>query len=202
MKMRKQTNNKAIFSPFLLSSSRCAVPTRYASTFQCRRVTLPPAECLSFCFIFLSILFRTGFCCRCLILESQRKKEMRLLTHNFLCCIQCQSFPLQLQATEVEVLECEFNAEFIRTMLARMDYGYLLGAFNALRAQKHTQLEKLSALPETIEDIDLADESEDLRALQYAIQCIAVREGKLRCPQCEREYPIREFIPDMIIAGQ
>ncbi|AAZ12546.1 hypothetical protein, conserved [Trypanosoma brucei gambiense DAL972] len=125
---------------------------------------------------------------------------MRLLTHNFLCCIQCQSFPLQLQATELEVLASEYNPEFIRTMLARMDYTYLVEAFNSLRSQKQDQVDAGNVLPEKLEDVDLSDDSRDLKAVHYAIQDVAIREGALRCPQCKREYPIREFIPDMIAA--
>ncbi|EAN94024.1 hypothetical protein C3747_10g1268c [Trypanosoma cruzi] len=127
---------------------------------------------------------------------------MRLLTHNFLCCIECQSFPLQLRDVEVEVLPSEFNPAFIRLMLARMDYGFILAAFNAMKDGQQDLLESASHLPKSLEDVDLSDQSEDLKAIHHVVQEMAVRNGRLVCQQCQREYPIRDFIPDMVIEGK
>ncbi|KAH8612939.1 putative Trm like protein [Trypanosoma vivax] len=124
---------------------------------------------------------------------------MRLLTHNFLCCLACQSFPLCVQADELEVLSLEFNADFVRVMLARMDYEFLTNAFEGLRGKLEEMGGTVKSLPEKLEQVDLSDDSEDLRAIHYAIQEVAVRQGALVCSQCKREYAIREFIPDMVL---
>ncbi|KEG05824.1 multifunctional methyltransferase subunit TRM112 [Trypanosoma grayi] len=127
---------------------------------------------------------------------------MRLLTHNFLCCLECQSFPLRVRGEEVEVLPCGFDAEFLRLMLARMDYTFAVDAFNALREQQPQLLGAAQALPATLAEVDLSDDSADLRAVHHAVQEVAVRGGGLVCGQCGREYPIRDFIPDMVLEGK
>ncbi|ORC84846.1 multifunctional methyltransferase subunit TRM112 [Trypanosoma theileri] len=127
---------------------------------------------------------------------------MRLVTHNFLCCLECQGFPLELHDVQMEILPCEFDSTFVRLMLARMDYTFLLEAFNALKTQQEQLLETANPLPERLEDVDLSDDSEDLKAIHYVIQEVAVRQGRLVCSQCKREYPIRDFIPDMVLDGK
>ncbi|RNF18887.1 multifunctional methyltransferase subunit TRM112 [Trypanosoma conorhini] len=127
---------------------------------------------------------------------------MRLLTHNFLCCLECQSFPLQLRDVEAEVQPCEFDSAFIRLMLARMDYGFIVEAFNAVKEQQQHLLGSARRPPETLEDVDLSEQSEDLKAIHHIVQEVAVRQGRLVCPQCQREYPIRDFIPDMVLEGK
>ncbi|KAG8339287.1 hypothetical protein TRVL_09886 [Trypanosoma vivax] len=126
---------------------------------------------------------------------------MRLLTHNFLYCLACQSFPLCVQADKLEVLSWEFNADFVRVMLARLDYEFITNAFEGLRGKLEEMGGTVKSLPEKLEQVDLSDDSEDLRAIHYAIQEVPVRLGALVFSQCKREYAIREFIPDMVLQG-
>ena len=53
---------------------------------------------------------------------------MRLLVHNMMCCLKCDSFPLKIEATEVENEEQDENKEFVLNMLQRVDYEALKGA--------------------------------------------------------------------------
>ena len=54
---------------------------------------------------------------------------MRLFTHNFLQChvkgCTSDNFPLALTDAEVQVCESEFNAEFMRNYLVKLDYPAL-----------------------------------------------------------------------------
>jgi len=50
---------------------------------------------------------------------------MRILVHNMMCCLKCDSFPLKIEATEVENEEQDENNEFIKNMLPRIDYDAL-----------------------------------------------------------------------------
>ena len=44
---------------------------------------------------------------------------MRLLVHNFLCCIKCDSYPLEIKATKKKKETKEFNKEFIENYLKK-----------------------------------------------------------------------------------
>lgn len=61
---------------------------------------------------------------------------MRLFTHNFLQCHvkNCSSdnFPLAISEAEVQVCESEFNADFMRNYLVKLDYEALLGAVQSV----------------------------------------------------------------------
>jgi hypothetical protein len=63
--------------------------------------------------------------------------EMKLLTHNMLQCNKkgCTSnnYPLALHAEEVAREESEFRPEFIKHMLAKLDYSALAFAAKAVR---------------------------------------------------------------------
>jgi multifunctional methyltransferase subunit TRM112 len=54
---------------------------------------------------------------------------MRLFTHNFLQCHvrNCtkDNFPLALTDAEMEVREAEYNEEFMRNYLSKLDYPAL-----------------------------------------------------------------------------
>lgn len=123
---------------------------------------------------------------------------MRLLTHNLLCCLKCQSYPLTVEATDVAPAEAPFDADFVKRMLNRLCYSYLAEAFNDLRS-KHIGLSGTNPLPLTIEEVDLSDNSAVLRDIHFAMNAVAIRNGNLRCPKCETCYQIVEYIPNMLV---
>lgn len=146
---------------------------------------------------------------------------MRLLTQNFLACLKCESYPLRVTATELTEVSVERSDDFTRRMLARVDYGYLLQGYQDLRAAAATaaavegqegdsEASEAAAsaaaicahakdLPATVEDVDLSDDSEDLKRIHYAINELAVRNGALTCESCGVKYNIREFIPNFVL---
>nr|CAJ2467148.1 unnamed protein product [Leishmania braziliensis] len=137
---------------------------------------------------------------------------MRLLTHNFLACLQCDTYPLLVSAAEMEEIPVEYDAEFTRRMLARIDYPSLRTTFHTLReAHKSVRgpsydedpdaTETAAActeLPETMEGADLSDDSAFLRMVHYAMNIVAVRNGTLECPACKTTFAIRDFIPNFV----
>ncbi|KAG5507412.1 hypothetical protein JIQ42_07708 [Leishmania sp. Namibia] len=141
---------------------------------------------------------------------------MRLLTHNFLACLQCDTHPLLISAAEMEEIAVAYDAEFTRRMLARVDYPSLRTTFNALR-EAHASVrgpfedenadgvEAAAAsaeLPETMEGADLSDDSAFLRMAHYAMNVVAVRNGTLECPACQTTFAIHDFIPNFVQEAQ
>lgn len=125
---------------------------------------------------------------------------MRLLTHNLLCCLKCQTFPLQIESTTVAPADAAFDADFTKRMLARIHYQYLYDAFEQLHAQQKHTLAHASSIPASVEEIDLNDpDSDSLKAVHYAMCAVAVMEGSLVCGACSTRFPISGGIPNMMI---
>ncbi|KPI87639.1 hypothetical protein ABL78_3296 [Leptomonas seymouri] len=127
---------------------------------------------------------------------------MRLLTHNFLACLRCDSYPLLITATEAEEIPVEYDAEFTRRMLARVDYPSLRATFHKLRETHDLVRGHSEELPEVLEGADLADDSAFLKCAHYALNVIAVKNGVLQCPGCKTAYAVTEFIPNFVQDGR
>jgi multifunctional methyltransferase subunit TRM112 len=123
---------------------------------------------------------------------------MRLLTHNFLACLKCDTYPLLISATEVEEIPVEYDAEFTRRMLARIDYPSLQTTFHKLREDHASVLGHSTELPETMDGADLSDESEFVKAVHLALNVVAVKSGTLQCPTCKSTYTVNDFIPNFV----
>ena len=61
---------------------------------------------------------------------------MRLITHNMLQChvkgCNKDNFPLRLEEVEMEKEESEFNPDFIRHMIPKLDWNALRGTAHAV----------------------------------------------------------------------
>ena len=62
---------------------------------------------------------------------------VRLITHNLLAChakgCTTNNFPLQFQDAAVELREAEFNADFLRGFLPRLEWAALVDAARQVR---------------------------------------------------------------------
>lgn len=113
---------------------------------------------------------------------------MKLLTHNllssrFLRNVQT-GYPLKLIVTQTEEVRTEYNDEFLKKMLKKIDYPVLREAAGVCGQQ----------LPENIND----GQEEDLKLIHKALFDIEVISGSLVCPESGREFPINDGIPNML----
>ena len=62
---------------------------------------------------------------------------VRLITHNLLAChakgCTSNNFPLQLKDVQVELREAEFNPDFLRGFIPRLEWGALVDAARQVR---------------------------------------------------------------------
>lgn len=62
---------------------------------------------------------------------------MRLFTHNFLQChvkgCTSDNYPLTISEAELQERESEFNADFLRNFLVKVDYPALLSTVQKVR---------------------------------------------------------------------
>lgn len=118
---------------------------------------------------------------------------MRLITHNLLTCNKKgveTGFPLRIEPEQVEVVESEFNAEFVRKMLAKLDWAAFLAGAEALKVA--------DGLPRAL-TTDAPVDEETLRKIHQALMDVHVKQGKLVCPESGREFPIVDGIPNMLL---
>eukprot|EP00164_Ancoracysta_twista_P011697 GFYU01018142.1.p2 GENE.GFYU01018142.1~~GFYU01018142.1.p2 ORF type:complete len:131 (+),score=32.96 GFYU01018142.1:26-394(+) len=117
---------------------------------------------------------------------------MRLITHNMLMCNKkgctTDNFPLKLTATETDKDETEVNVEFLKHILPKLQWDIVVA----------TAKENNMNLPDTLTP-DQLDNEEVAQAIHDAIVDWRVVAGSLECQGCERVYPIKSSIPNMIL---
>ncbi|VWU52311.1 multifunctional methyltransferase subunit TRM112, putative [Hepatocystis sp. ex Piliocolobus tephrosceles] len=120
---------------------------------------------------------------------------MRLLTHNFLKCNEenCTGgYPLQIKLDDtssenVKILEQDFNKEFVKNVLSKVDYDVL---YNTAKQFGISLL--FSYTSQHLEDEGF------LNSIHHALFKIHIMEGSLICPQCHVSFPIKDGIPNML----
>lgn len=118
---------------------------------------------------------------------------MKLMTHNFLSSKFLKGvvngYPLLLSATKTEVKDFDYNEQFVKKIVPKLDYG-------ALR-QAAESIGEAEGLPPEIGN-DWEKDETLLRKLHHVLVSVEVLEGELKCPETGRIFPIREGIPNML----
>jgi len=120
---------------------------------------------------------------------------MKLLTHNMMQSHVkgiTKRFPLLIKPESggVRVVEQEFNPDFVRRMLGRIEWIVLREA-----------MEWLGHGGKLPDEAPNEEENDDdiLKAVHHALIEVEVIEGKLVCPESGREFPITNGIPNMLL---
>jgi multifunctional methyltransferase subunit TRM112 len=92
---------------------------------------------------------------------------------------------------QVETVEADFDAAFLRHILPRLDWPALVTGAAALGAEP-----PLPADPPTAEQLE--DET-FLRALHHALLEVCLAEGALICPGSGRRFPVVKGVPNMLL---
>ncbi|KAJ3748737.1 Trm112p-domain-containing protein [Lentinula detonsa] len=117
---------------------------------------------------------------------------VRLITHNLLAChvkgCTSNNFPLQLQNVQIELRDADFNADFLKTFLPKLEWKALVESAKELGD---------TSLP--IEQPEMLDD-DFLKNLHHVLLEIHIEEGYMICPNCKHSYPISNGIPNMLLA--
>ncbi|EDR03507.1 uncharacterized protein LACBIDRAFT_253381 [Laccaria bicolor S238N-H82] len=117
---------------------------------------------------------------------------VRLITHNLLAChvkgCTSNNFPLEFKDAKLELREAEYNQEFIRGFLPKIEWKALVDTARQL-GDTSLPLEQ----PEMLDD-------EFLKNLHHVLLEVHVEEGSMICPNCKHDYPISNGIPNMLLA--
>ena len=128
---------------------------------------------------------------------------MKLITHNLLMCNKkgctANNFPLRLVASKVELYSeealMEYSKPLMQRLLEKLD-------INALR-QTASELnwEDCQPIPDedTIRAQNLIENEEFLQNLHRLCCSRHITEGLMVCNNCQREYPIKNGIANMLL---
>ncbi|KAL2215680.1 hypothetical protein M432DRAFT_626416 [Thermoascus aurantiacus ATCC 26904] len=121
---------------------------------------------------------------------------MKVITVNFITCAvkSCKtspsSFPLHFRDAELEQQELNFQPEFIRNVLPRIDWDGLRITASELG---------FPSIPEVKPEGDALDDEQILKDLHRLLLETQVVEGKLICGNCGHEYRIKEGIANFLL---
>lgn len=116
---------------------------------------------------------------------------MRLLTHNSLKCPAKEvavGYPLGLEIEDMEIVETECNAPFLRSLLPTLDWKAVCIAADAVG---------LKDIP-ALFDVKLLEDEDFILAMHNLLLDVHVIKGCLICPESKRKFEIANGIPDMM----
>ncbi|CAF2205869.1 unnamed protein product [Brassica napus] len=116
---------------------------------------------------------------------------MRLIVHNMLTCNikgVINKFPLRIEAEKVIKKEVDFNPDFLRHMLAKIEWKALV---DGARSMGYTELPVHAP----------ALESDELffRKFHHALLELNLEEGSLVCQESGRKFPVNKGVPNMLL---
>mmetsp|Transcript_17275 Transcript_17275/g.53546 ORF Transcript_17275/g.53546 Transcript_17275/m.53546 type:complete len:131 (+) Transcript_17275:177-569(+) len=125
---------------------------------------------------------------------------MKLLTHNMLQCHVKgvrNGFPLAIAASdagalEVEVREADLDADFLRHIVPRLDWGALVTAAGQLGAEA-------AGLPEAAPTEQQLQDDAFLQTFHRVLLEVTLVEGALVCPESGRRFPVKNAVPNMLL---
>uniref|UniRef100_A0A7E4V2N8 Multifunctional methyltransferase subunit TRM112-like protein n=1 Tax=Panagrellus redivivus TaxID=6233 RepID=A0A7E4V2N8_PANRE len=120
---------------------------------------------------------------------------MKLLTHNFLSSAFLKNvkigYPLTLKVTSAEIVESEFDPDFTKRMLTKVEFPALVDAAKAVATVKPIEIP-------TEKPADWEQNETFLNQVYRLLNCVDVTAGELVCPETRRVFSIRDGIPNML----
>ncbi|KAH0920368.1 hypothetical protein HID58_028028 [Brassica napus] len=116
---------------------------------------------------------------------------MRLIVHNMLTCNikgVINKFPLRIEAEKVIKKEVDFNPDFLRHMLAKIEWKALV---DGARSMGYTELPDHAPALESDEPF--------LRKFHHALLELNLEEGSLVCQESGRKFPVEKRVPNMLL---
>ncbi|KAI8851453.1 Trm112p-domain-containing protein, partial [Chytridium lagenaria] len=117
----------------------------------------------------------------------------RLIVHNVLMCnakgCTSNNYPLKIEEAELETLEVEYNENFLRRFLVKLDWPALV------------QTAFLLGIDQLPQDLPVDFDEELLGRLHRIIMETDVKSGRMVCPSCGHIYPIKDGIPNIAAPG-
>ncbi|KAJ3005727.1 hypothetical protein HKX48_000497 [Thoreauomyces humboldtii] len=102
-------------------------------------------------------------------------------------CDPAKAYPLHIRGAELEELEAEFNPDFIRKLIPKLDWTVL----------RKTAFELgVAQLPE---ECPSEPTDEDLQMIHKVVLETRVKEAEMVCNGCGHVYVIKDGVPNMLL---
>eukprot|EP01004_Peranema_trichophorum_P000689 NODE_10765_length_492_cov_81.585366_g10113_i0.p1 GENE.NODE_10765_length_492_cov_81.585366_g10113_i0~~NODE_10765_length_492_cov_81.585366_g10113_i0.p1 ORF type:complete len:125 (-),score=21.72 NODE_10765_length_492_cov_81.585366_g10113_i0:70-444(-) len=122
---------------------------------------------------------------------------MRLLTHNLLCGPK-GGYPLRIRVQTLEQLQSEYDEEYVKRLLSKVEWKGLLSAVSDLKSQGYLVDVNLPSEPPSFDCNDPAI----LRPMHHLLNEIKITNGELECPDTQTIFPVKDGIPRMVFDGE
>lgn len=134
----------------------------------------------------------------------EQKTGMRLLVHNLLeCkikgCKPSSSYPLTLRSIEIKRNPTNYNPDFIKNLLTKIDYKAFLTSVEQIfkRTGSCENFKDLGQIPDSLPEEPFSDEF--LKTLHCYLLEIDIVNGEMVCENCKHTYTIVDSIPNMLL---
>jgi multifunctional methyltransferase subunit TRM112 len=146
---------------------------------------------------------------------------MKLLTLNFLTCARkaCKpnpdSFPLQPKDCTLEILETDFNLQFLVNILPRLEWPALVTfttelGLPGLKSEAPEKVELIAPVEgkeveggdgheEDVGELEDREGTALAKDLHRLLMETTIQEGKLVCRACGHEYAVKEGIANFLL---
>ena len=117
---------------------------------------------------------------------------MKLLTHNMLSCHikgVTNGYPFKIEAAQVDETDMNFDANFLRNIWPKIEWGALKEAAETLG---------VTNLPEQVTP-EMLQEDEFLQLFHHALLEVSLIEGALICPETGRRFTVSKGIPNLLL---
>ncbi|KAI0988864.1 hypothetical protein GJ496_007559 [Pomphorhynchus laevis] len=119
-----------------------------------------------------------------------------MLTSNIVKGVKT-GFPLGITADKVIVQQKNFNADFIKSIMKKIDWPVFidaakqLGYDDGLNRDNPPHFDSSHAIPNDKENV--------MQKIHRALLEVDIIEGELICPESGRKFPIKNGIPNMLL---
>ncbi|KAI0216589.1 Multifunctional methyltransferase subunit TRM112-like protein [Lamellibrachia satsuma] len=124
------------------------------------------------------------------VLEMKSHKTLVSISMNPSCTSVINSSVLNVEATDIKVTEVDFNPDFIKKMIPKLEWTVICDAADSIG--------HLDDLPRELVPGYESDE-DFLKKAHHVIMEVEIKEGDLICPETGRKFPIKNGIPNMLL---
>ncbi|XP_022168024.1 multifunctional methyltransferase subunit TRM112-like protein [Myzus persicae] len=118
---------------------------------------------------------------------------MKLFTHNMLSSKSLEGvkvgYPLRIVAQDIRISRSEFNKEFVKNMISKLNWKVFVNAAAQIGLGKD--------LSDKLID-DFENNEEYLKKVHHLLLEVDIINGELICPETDRVFPISGGVPNLL----
>ncbi|KAF0759716.1 multifunctional methyltransferase subunit TRM112-like protein, partial [Aphis craccivora] len=122
-----------------------------------------------------------------------QSSTMKLFTHNMLSSKDVNGvkvgYPLRIVAKDIKISESEFNKEFVKSIISKINWKVFVNAAMQIGYGKDLSEELIN---------NYENNEEYLKKVHHLLMEVEVMNGELICPETHRVFPISDGVPNLL----